>query len=52
VVQIGVPVVYATTAGPGVGIDFRITGMEWVALDAAWFPMVHAAAVGVSVNIP
>ena len=51
-VQIGVPVVYVTTAGPGVGCDFRISGMEWIALDAGWFPMVKRAAVGISINIP
>jgi hypothetical protein len=50
--QIGVPVIYATTAGPGAGCDFRISGMEWIALDAAYFPMARRWAVGVSVNWP
>jgi len=52
VVQIGVPVIYATTGGPGVGCDVRITGMEWLALDVGWFPMVKRAGLGVSLNIP
>jgi len=50
--QIGVPVLYATTGGPGVGCDVKLTGCEWLAIDAGWFPMVKRAGLGVSINLP
>lgn len=50
--QIGIPTLYATTGGFGAGLDVKLTGLEWLALDAIWLPAVKRVAVGLSLDLP
>lgn len=48
--EVGLPALYVTTAGPGVGVDLKHDAVEWLALDAGWFPFAGEWQVGVSVS--
>jgi hypothetical protein len=48
--EIGLPIGYLTTSGPGVGFDVKLHALEHVALDGVWLPMVRTWAAGLSIN--